>query len=191
MNIFSKIIGHLVSIPARVKGMKFGRGSFIGPGYAVAPRLKGTRLGNNVVIGRNAWLDISRYKKGGRIFIGDGTQIGRSAVISACQKISVGKKCLISYNVTLADHDHDVFNPDVSPMDAGITEGKEILIEDECFIGAHSFVLKGVHLGKHSVVGANSVVTKSFPAYSVIAGSPARLIRSLKENENIDFDAGI
>jgi acetyltransferase-like isoleucine patch superfamily enzyme len=190
MNIFSKIIAYLISIPARAKGMKFGKNSFIGPGYAVAPQLKGIRLGNNAVIGRSAWFDISRYTKGGRIFVGDGTQIGRNAVISACQKISIGKKCLISYNVTIADHDHDVFNPDVSPMDAGITEGKEILIEDECFVGAHSFVLKGVHLGKHSVVGANSVVTKSFPAYSVIAGSPAKLIKSLKENENIDIDAG-
>lgn len=184
MNIFSKTIGYLISIPARAKGMKLGKNSFIGPGYAIAPILKGTTLGDNVIIGRNAWLDISRYTKGGQIIVGDDTQIGRNAVLSACKKISIGKKCLISYNVTLVDHDHDVSDPDVSPMDAGITEGKEIFIEDECFIGAHSFVLKGVHLGKHCVIGANSVVTKSFPAFSVIAGSPARLIKTLKQKEH-------
>ncbi|MFA6194053.1 MAG: acyltransferase [Parcubacteria group bacterium] len=184
MNIFSKIVAYLISIPARIKGMKFGKNSFIGPGYAVAPILKGVVLGNNVIVGRSAWLDISRETKGAKIFFGDGTQAGRNLVVSACKKISIGKKCLLSYNVTLVDHDHDVFDPDISPMDAGITEGHEITVEDECFIGAHSFVLKGVHLGEHCVVGANSVVTKSFPAYSVIAGSPAKLIRTLKQKEN-------
>lgn len=180
MNIFSKILGHLISIPARLKGMKFGKNSFIGPGYVVAPRLAGVRLGGNVVIGRNAWFDISRYTRNGTILVGDGTQIGRNAVLSACKRISIGKKCLISYNVTIADHEHDIFDPDVSPMDAGITEGREVAIEDECFIGAHSFILKGVRLGKHCVVGAASVVTKSYPPYSVIVGSPARLIRTLE-----------
>jgi len=182
MNIFSKIVGHLISVPARLKGMRFGRNSFIGPGYDVKPTLKGVILGDSVIIGRNAWFDISKKTKGGQIIVGDGTQIGRNAVLSACKKISIGKKCLLSYNVTLVDHDHAVFDPDVSPMDAGITEGKEIAIEDECFIGAHSFILKGARLGKHCVVGANSVVTKSFPANSVVAGNPARLIRNLGEN---------
>jgi len=137
MNIFSKTIGYLISVPARLKGMRFGKNSFIGPGYVVAPVLKGILLGDNTLIGRNAWLDISRYASGAEIRIGSGTQIGRNAVISASKKISIGKKCLISYNVTIVDHDHDVFNPEIAPMDAGITEGKEILIEDECFIGAH------------------------------------------------------
>jgi acetyltransferase-like isoleucine patch superfamily enzyme len=180
MNIFSKIIGYIISIPARFKGMKFGENSFIGPGYDLDPILKGVVLGDNVVIGRRAWLDISKYTQGGQIFIGDGTQIGRNVVISACKRITIGKNCLISYNVSLMDHDHNVLNPDIPPLEGGITEGKEIIIEDECFIGAHSFILKGVRLGKHCVVGANSVVTKSFPAYSVIAGNPARLIRTLK-----------
>jgi len=181
MNIFSKIIGLLISIPARIKGMKFGKNSFIGPGYDIKPLLKGVFLGNNVIIGRNAWLDISRETKNGEIIIDDGTQIGRNVVISACKKIYIGKKCLISYNVSIMDHDHNVLDPDIPPLESGITEGREVTIEDECFIGAHSFILKGVHLGKHSVVGANSVVTKSFPPYSVIAGSPAKLIRMLKE----------
>lgn len=186
MNIISKTIGHLISIPARIKGMKFGKNSFIGPGYAVAPILKDVELGNDVIIGRNAWLDISRKTKGGQIHIGDRTQAGRNLIISACKKISIGKKCLLSYNVSIMDHDHNVLDPDISPLEGGITEGREVIIEDECFIGAHSFVLKGVHLGKHCVVGANSVVTKSFPAYSVIAGSPAKLVRTLKQEENYE-----
>lgn len=182
MSILAKIIAYAISIPARIKGMKFGKNSFIGPGYDIAPVLKGVSLGNNVLIGRRAWLDISRYTKEAQIMIGDGTQIGRNVMMSAAKKITIGKKCLVSYNVSFLDHDHN-FVADVSIFDSGITEAREIIIGDDCFIGAHSFILKGVHLGKQCVVGANSVVTKSFPAYSVIAGSPVRLIKILKETE--------
>lgn len=181
MNVFAKIIAGAISVPARMKGMKFGKNSFIGPGYDIAPVLKGVALGDNVLIGRGAWFDISKYTKGAEIIVGSGTQIGRFAMMSAAKKITIGKKCLISYNVSIMDHDHNVMDPDISPLEGGITEGKEIIIEDECFIGAHSFILKSVHLGRHCVVGANSVVTKSFPAYCVIVGSPAKLIKSLKE----------
>ena len=183
MNIFAKIIAGAISVPARMKGMKFGKNSFIGPGYDMAPVLKGVALGDNVLIGRGAWLDISRYTKNAKIIIGDKTQIGRFVMMSAAEKISIGERCLLSYNVSIMDHDHNVLDPDISPLEGGITGGKEVIIEDECFIGAHSFILKGVQLGKHCVVGANSVVTKSFPAYSVIAGSPARLVKILKEAE--------
>lgn len=61
-------------------------------------------------------------------------------------------------------------------MDTGTTAGQDIVIESNCFIGAHCFVLKGVTLGSGCVVAANSVVTKSFPAGSVIAGSPVRAL---------------
>jgi acetyltransferase-like isoleucine patch superfamily enzyme len=179
MNFATKTIAYLISIPARIKGMQFGQNSFIGPGYDIAPALKGVSLGENVLIGRRAWLDISRRAKRAEITIADGTQIGRNVMISSAKKITIGKKCLISYNVSFLDHDHN-FVADVSIFDSGVTEGREIIIEDDCFIGAHSFILKGVHLGKQCVVGANSVVVDSFPAYSVIAGNPARLIKSLK-----------
>lgn len=179
MNIFSRTIGYLISIPARAKGLRFGKNSYIGPGYDIAPVLRGVFLGDNVLIGRNAWLDISRLAKGARISVGNGTQIGRNVMMSAAKKIDLGKNCLVSYNVSFLDHDHS-FAPDVSVFDSGITDGKEIVIADNCFIGAHSFILKGVHLGKQCVVGANSVVVDSFPDYSVIAGNPARKIKSLK-----------
>jgi acetyltransferase-like isoleucine patch superfamily enzyme len=69
---------------------------------------------------------------------------------------------------------------DIPPLLQGIDEPQEIKIGDDCFLGAHSFILKGVSLGKHCVVGANSVVTSSFPDYTVIAGAPARKLRCLK-----------
>lgn len=179
MNPIIKIIAYTISIPARLKGMKIGKNSFIGPGYDKDPVLKGVVIGADVRIGRGAWFDVSKYTKGAKIVIGDGTNIGRFPVLSAAKKISIGEKCLFSYNVSIIDHDHDFSDINKSPMDSAITEPREIIIEDHCFVGAHSFILKGVHLGKHCVVGANSVVNKSFPAHSIIAGNPAQLIKTL------------
>jgi len=177
-----QFVVYLISLPARLKGMKFGKGSMIGPGYDwLFVALDGVTLGDHVVIGQNAWIQLVSYKgRKGTISVGNGTQIGRGAVISAIDSIVIGAKCLLSYHVSIFDHDHEVTNVDISPMESGISQIGPVIIGDDCFVGAHTFILKGVHLGKHCVVGAHSVVTKSFPDYSVIAGNPARLIRTLK-----------
>jgi acetyltransferase-like isoleucine patch superfamily enzyme len=180
MNILYKILFFLISIPFRLKGGKLGKGSIISPGYDfLFANVRGIRIGKNCAIGRNAWLVVNNNNS--ILEIGDGTNIGRNVTISSLKSIRIGKKCLLSYNVSLLDHEHLFNNPKISPMDNCLTEGQEIVIKDDCFVGAHSFIMKGVHLGKHCVVGANSVVTKSFPDYSVIAGNPAKFLKSIKE----------
>lgn len=176
MGIFYKIFYVIINIPARLKGVVFGRNSFFGPSYDfINAKMRGVKLGDDVIIGKNARVLISGDAKIAEIKIGDGTIIGRFVTIASAKNISIGKKCMLSYNVSMYDHGH-VFQPNISPVDSGLTKGDPIIIEDNCFIGANVFISKGVHLGKHCVVGANSVVTKSFPDYSIIAGNPAKLI---------------
>ena len=174
MSFFYHAIMYLNTIPARLKGMKFGRGSALGPGYDfLFVKLNNITLKDNVLIGRNAWLE--NITNDATIIIDDNSNIGRFVTISCASNITIGKKCLISYNVTILDHDHNFKELDI--FNSGITKGAQIVIGDGCFIGAHSFILKGVHLGNNCVVGANSVVTKSFPENSIIAGNPAKFIK--------------
>jgi len=181
MNILLLTIGYLVSLPARIKGVKFGKNSYIAFGYDfMLEQLKNIKIGDNCRIGKNAWV---HTVQDGAISVGDNTMIGRRITISASNKVKIGKDCLISYDVSILDHDHDYKNITISPLRAKLTHGTGVEISERCFMGAHSFILKNVSLGKHCIVGANSVVTKSFPAYSVIAGNPAKLIHCLKGKE--------
>jgi lipopolysaccharide O-acetyltransferase len=178
MNPLVTIVGYFISLPARIKGMKFGRGSLIAPGYDwLFEQLKNIKIGSDCHIGKNAWIHTVDQ---GQITIGNETDIGRNVTIGARNKITIGSNILFSFGVTVLDHDHEFRDLDIPPVKNKLTLGREIVIEDDCFVGAHSFIFKGVHLGKHVVVGANSVVTKSFPAFSVIAGNPAKFIKSIK-----------
>jgi len=183
MNFLVSLIGYLCSIPARAKGMKFGKKSYIGLGYDfLFNSMNGIIIDDDVLIGRNAWIqtidnnDINLDSP--IIFIGKSSRIGRNVTISCKKKIIIGERCLISYNVSILDHDHDCIN--YQPIEGVLTDPEEISIGGDCFIGAHVFILKGVQLGKHCVVGANSVVTKSFLDYSLIAGNPAKLVKNIE-----------
>lgn len=177
MKIILKFLGYIVSIPARVKGMRIGRKSYLAPGYDILFRnFKNIKICERVFIDKNADL---RIIEKGEIRIGDETNIGKNVLISSYKSVEIGKKCLISYNVSIIDHNHDFAFIDGSIIHPGLVSKGGVLIEDDCFIGANSFILSGVILGRHCIVGANSVVTKSFPEFSVIAGNPARLIKKI------------
>lgn len=159
------IIAFIVSLPARMKGMKIGKNVILAPGYGIISyKYDAVTLNDNVIVGRNAFIQI--FKKG-QIIIGEGTNIGKDVTISSNKNVAIGSNCLIGYRVSILDHDHTT---------RGLSAGKKITIGNNCSIGAQSFILKGVTLGNRCVVGAGSVVTKSFPAGSVIAGNPAKFI---------------
>ena len=126
----------------------------------------------NVSIGENSVIS-------GGVRIGSNTTINSNVSISASRpsQIIIGDDCLIAQNVVIRSDDHRFDDAHRLIREQGKVGG-DIKIEDDCWLGANVVILKGVHLGAHTVVGAGSIVTKSFSAYSVIVGNPARLIRS-------------
>ncbi len=111
------------------------------------------------------------------VVIGDNVNINNAFSIIAEKSIIIGSNVLIGYNCQIADsdfHDLDIHNraqTDPSPM--------EVIIRDNVFIGNNVTILKGVEIGKNTVVANGSVVTKSFPESVIIGGVPAKVIKEL------------
>lgn len=152
-------------------------------------RIKGhmhMRLGDNIRVAKGSWIQCFTCYAGEhfipKIEIGSYVQIGYFATITAVDHIKIGHGCLFSDYVYISDHMHNVFDKDVLPLvDRKLIPKGAITIGDYCFLGFRAIILPGVVLGDRCVVGAGSVVTKSFPARSVIAGVPAKLIRTLPD----------
>lgn len=112
--------------------------------------------------------------------------IGRNCVIAAKEKIIINKNCLIAEMVVIRDQDHAI---DIFTGNSG-SEGftsSPIEIKENVWIASKATILKGVHIGKHSVVAASAVVTKDIPSYEVWGGVPAQFIKSVKTGRKMNI----
>ena len=129
-------------------------------------------VGDNVRFDYNIYINYPQ-----NIIIKNDVFIGKNAILNAYDLIVIGNHCIIAADCKLITANHRFGNLSM-PIHCQGLELKSIHLEDDVWLGYGVTVLSGVHLGKGCIVAAGAVVTKSFPAYSIIAGVPARLINS-------------
>ena len=143
-------------------------------------RVELVSVSNRTNLGVRAPTIIRILAPAASITIGDDTGIS-GAVICAAQNVKIGKRCLLGADVMVFDTDFHHLEPEGrrygQPDWPKISAA--VVIEDDVFIGTRSIVMKGVTIGRGSVVGAGSVVTSDVPPMTLVAGVPARHIRSL------------
>jgi acetyltransferase-like isoleucine patch superfamily enzyme len=110
----------------------------------------------------------------GEVLIGNETRIGIGNVVIG--PVHVGNNVIFAQNIVMSglNHEYSDVNTPISKQDVSTAL---IRVEDDCWIGANAVLTAGITVGKHSVVAAGAVVTKSIPPYSIAVGNPARVIK--------------
>lgn len=159
--------------------MRIGSGSFVSP-FIQGIGLDCIAIGRGSRISRNTRL-LALKSYGAQQFrpqitIGDNVSVGFGCTLSCVNRLDVGDDVTIGDNVYIADSNHGYSNPVLSILDQPLLVGK-ISIGKGAWIGYGAFVSGDVSVGEHSVIGANSVVTRPVEAYTVVAGVPARPVK--------------
>jgi UDP-3-O-[3-hydroxymyristoyl] glucosamine N-acyltransferase len=128
------------------------------------------------LVGINRKCIVTTLRKDSEVLIGENSGFS-GTVIAAAGSIRIGSSVLCGANTTITDYDWHGLEPDKRNQPA---DPKPVVIEDNVWLGLNSVVLKGVTIGKNSVIGADSVVTRDIPANVIAAGNPCRVIKDIK-----------
>ncbi|WP_312189729.1 acyltransferase [Leclercia sp.] len=132
---------------------------------------------SNFKLGSASWIASGAVIRG-EITIGNDCSVNVNAHIAG--KVSLGNGCRIASMASIYGFNHGYERTDKFIKDQSITI-KGVTLGDDIWVGANAVILDGVEIGEHSIVAAGSVVTKSFPPYSIIAGNPAKRIKDRRK----------
>lgn len=139
---------------------------------------------NNFVLGDNSTIeDFCTINNGvGDVLIGHRSRIGMGNVLIG--PVAIGNDVILAQNIVMSGLNHGYEDIHLPPHNQPVTK-KKITLDDEVWIGANVVIVAGVTIGKHAVVAAGSVVTKDVPAYSVVAGNPAKIIKQYNPQTHV------
>jgi len=159
--------------------IKTGKTLIIGDNVFInALSVEGIQFGNNVSIHRNSIIDCT----GGIRYIGIGLIIGNNVGFSPnCYvqvrgRVIIGNNVIFGPNVSIFSESHIFSDPEKFINEQGETR-KGVVIEDGVWVGADVTILDGVTIGSNSVIAAKSLVNKSVPAFSIVGGIPAKILK--------------
>jgi acetyltransferase-like isoleucine patch superfamily enzyme len=166
------------------RGLRTDGLAFIGPGVVL-------EIGKTarIELGRWSWVGHGTKIRAHEGVVSDGakTVMGQECTISAFQRVSIGRECVIADRVMMIDFDHGVVEVERPIRQQGIYK-RDVRIGNNVWIGYGACILRGVTVGDNSIIGTNAVVTKDVPANSVVAGVPARVIRKRPKPRGMRFE---
>lgn len=112
-----------------------------------------------------------------QIRIGARVTSSGNLILGAARQIEIGDDVMFAFNVTILDNMHGFENPDEPYKYQPLQRIAPVTVGRGCWIGQNAVILPAVTIGEMSIIGANSVVTRSIPARSIAAGAPARVIK--------------
>ncbi|HEY0579342.1 MAG TPA: acyltransferase [Candidatus Nitrosocosmicus sp.] len=146
------------------------------------------RIGKNCII--RGELFVNEY--GGEILIGNDSSIGENSKIWSGEKVTIGNRVHISHNVNVIDTNTHSVDPVKRNLEyneifktgnihqKGDIKTASITIEDDVWVSFNVSILKGVVIGKGAVIAADTLITKDVPPFTMVAGNPANIIKSVK-----------
>ncbi|MFB9213653.1 acyltransferase [Vibrio sinaloensis] len=184
-----RVLKTFIVYKPRLKGL--GKWSQIVSPITITP--KHIAIGDRVSIGHHARIEAIEHWQGKNyeplITMEDGVSFQQRCHITAADSIYIGKNTIASFDVMITDIDHEYEDITLPIGQQGLVVRKTS-IGESCFIGAGTKIQAGTILGKHCIVGANSVVRGHFPDYCVLVGAPARVIKQYnfetKQWEKVD-----
>jgi len=140
---------------------------------------EGIRIGNNVSILRNTIIECTGVIRnlGEGLSIGNNVGIAQNCFIQVRGKVSIGNDVILGPNVMIFSENHNFEDITIPIVQQGETR-LPVTIENNVWLGARSVILGGVTVGEGSIVAAGAVVNKDVPPFSIVAGVPAKLIKS-------------
>jgi acetyltransferase-like isoleucine patch superfamily enzyme len=142
-------------------------------------------IGSQTFIGPGSWFEVGTKPGDGSvaITIGSRCSIAGSCVMTAAREIVLEDEVLFARNVYVSDHRHRYDQVGTAVLAQGIDDVRPVRIRRGAWLGTNVVVCPGVTIGEGAVIGANAVVTRDIPDFSVAAGAPARVIKSIEPME--------
>lgn len=140
-------------------------------------------VGDEVTIGGNSTFVVSyKARENPTISIGNKVYLGYETFLSCAESITIGNNVRIAEGCRIFDNNNHPIDPGARTANAPIGDQDiaPVILEDETWIGSHSTILKGVTIGRGSVVATGSVVSKSVPPLTVVAGNPAKIVKEIR-----------
>ena len=125
----------------------------------------GSRLSANITV-----------QGSGKFVLGNNSYLGSYCIIGTNELIQIGQNVMIANNVSIRDTDHKYDRLDIPMIEQGIVTSP-VIISDDVWIGHGVIITRGVNIGQGAILAAGSVVTKNVPAYAIVGGVPAKVIK--------------